>query len=162
MGGGDANTAEIKKLVPEATAMTWNDYMMVFGLPRDPTLAQLEKPSLTFLLVDMHPPTKNVKEAEEEFELISSDEVAYPVAAIHDEVKRRVGKGPAAAGPQHFTMIQIDRITDITCQANGDVAKGTVSYEVPGSIAASSTTRPSGAKATGTSPRFPCPPTRFT
>ena len=94
-------------------------------------MAQLEKPSLTFLLVNMHPPTKNVKEAEEEFELISSDEVAYPVAAIHDEVKRRVGKGPAAAGPQHFTMIQIDRITDITCQANGDVAKGTVSYEVP-------------------------------
>jgi hypothetical protein len=127
-GVGESDAEQIKKLIPEATAMTANEFKVLFVLRRLTDVASLESAPLTVMLLDLHPVADSDKAAKEQFELLGSDDAVCPVAKIRDEIGRAQGNGPPVAP---MTMIRADRITGFTCQVEGDAAKGTVSYEVP-------------------------------
>ena len=124
----ESDAEQIKRLIPDATAMTLTDFKVLFVFHYPVDVSSLEKASLTAMLIDLRPAIENVKEAKEQFELLKSDNVIYPVANIRDEIAR--SPDPRRPTPP-ITMIHADRITGFTCQAEGDAAKGTVSYEVP-------------------------------
>ena len=118
----------IRKLIPAASAMARQDMDKLARSHTIPKASDIEEKSLTLMFLTL--PLTDDKEAKEQFRYLTK--VIPPPADIAREFYRgdlRVGKVTLSKGP--VTCIHADRITDCTCKVDGDVAKGTVSFEVP-------------------------------
>jgi len=120
--------AQIKELIPKASAMAREDMDKLARSTTMPTASDLEDKSLTFMLFTLRP--KDDEAAKQQFQYLT-DRHPKP-SAIAKEIYRvgiRVGKLRLLKGP--VTFIHADRITDLTCNVEGDTAKGTVAFKVP-------------------------------
>ncbi len=92
--------------------------------PKD---SDLESKTLTFLLLTLKTNADDAK-AKAAFRFLRPEKPSDVAKEITRSV-RGAGRFRVALGP--VTMIQGNRITDITCVIEGDTAKGFVSFKVP-------------------------------
>jgi hypothetical protein len=120
--------AEIKQLIPAAAAISLRDMDALAKSSAAPKPADVESKSLTLMLLSLK--VSDDEKAREEFRFLT--EGTPQPSRLAEEIYRNVrGRGPLrfAFGP--VSMIQADRITDCTCNADGDKATGVVSFTVP-------------------------------
>ena len=164
------DAAEIRKLIPQASAMAWPDMQKLVTSPTPPKEADVEEKSLTLLLFTLASASSQRASNSEKAERIENASTArdLPVPAdpstepplaesqvpalandareeqfqflspripkparLAQEVCRGVGQGDNFVPQGPITFLHADRITDCSCEVNGDTAKGTVSFEVP-------------------------------
>jgi hypothetical protein len=120
------DAGQIKQLIPSATAILRRDYdkMLSRGMKK---LSDLDQPSLTAVLLTTGPKPNESKEATEEFQAV--DRHALRASRIATDMFRQPGES-AKGDSDAITWIHSDRITDFTCVPSGDVAKGTVSWQL--------------------------------
>ena len=124
--GDKDDTAEIKALIPAATAMSRQDFDKLARSPEAPTVEQAEEKSLTLLLMTLKP--LDEPQATEAFSYVGMPQPAK----LAREVSREgiaIGAFRMPTGPT--TMIHADRITQFTCDVQGNRATGTVTFQVP-------------------------------
>jgi hypothetical protein len=127
------DAAEIKKLIPESTALSSKEYEKFVG--REPLkLSDLDEPSLTIMLLSTRPVKKEMKEQREQFGPTGDGQIS--MRKLREELFRPLRPGieidvPGNVPTGPVTMIHADRIRGITCEVKGDVARGTVSWEIP-------------------------------
>ena len=129
---------EIRQLIPDATAMTPEDFEKVLA-EGESLKAPVGEVSLTRTFLRMRPPPANDpkrKQMDEEFAVTTgSNQLSarqftaeiYGPYFPHVAITADVANFPA--GP--VTFVHADRICDVTCDVKGDTATGIVSYEVP-------------------------------
>lgn len=166
--------AEIQKLIPEASAMAWEDMKKLIQSPMPPKEADVQEKSLTLILLTLKPPSARLVARSKRDDPVSpriaksSPEPALPepaeptkqafsagsqssdlgnderkeqfqfltqripkAARLLQEFCRGVGSGENFQPQGPVTFLHADRITDCSCEVNGDTATGTVSFEVP-------------------------------
>ncbi len=123
----DATAAEIKRLIPEAAAMAREEVEKLARSDTTPRASDLENKSLTFIFFTLR--WKEHAEAKEQFQFLKGVPKPSDIARETYRVGMRIGKLTLLKGP--VTFIHADRITDFTCNVQGDTAKGTVSFKVP-------------------------------
>jgi hypothetical protein len=122
------DAAEIRKLIPFASAMKLADLDRLAMSPTSPKESDVEDKSLTLMFLTF--PMTTDEKAREQFRFLVTT-VPKPSDLVRELYRNVVGKGRfrVALGP--VTFIQADRITDFTCEIDGERAAGTVSFEVP-------------------------------
>jgi hypothetical protein len=123
-----ADVDEIRKLIPAAAAMSLKDFDKLATSATTPKPSDLQQKTLTLMLLTVKAATTDEK-ALEEFRYLNG--VPKP-SQLAKEITRFVygrGRFRIALGP--VTMIHADRITDCTCNVEGDKATGRVSFRVP-------------------------------
>jgi WD40 repeat protein len=121
----ESDTAsQIRKLIPDASAISREDFEQLASSPRQPKASDVEEKSLTLMVCALTP--KDVEEGQREFRFL----VQSPTPAmIGAEFYRRSPEGIEPGGP--VTLIHADRITDFTCEVHDNTATGAVSFEAP-------------------------------
>ena len=117
---------DIKNLVPVAAGMSKDVFMDLATSATAPKASKVDDKSLTliFLTIKILPdPT-----AEQLHDLQFTNVGTPKPSALAREFVRPV-KGAIAGNV--VTAIHLDRITDVTCEVNGQTATGVVSFEVP-------------------------------
>ena len=124
----ESDTAsEIMKLIPEASAMARQDMEKLARSPTAPKALEIVEKSLTLMLLALEP--KDDNQAKEQFQLIAKG-ISRPTEIVQEIYSGR--EFPEGTKPGGLvTLIHADRITDFTCEADGDTATGAVSFEVP-------------------------------
>lgn len=127
-GAGRADdAADIKALIPAATAMSLDDLKKLATATEGFKPSDFAEQSLTLILLSVQ--RGRSEEAEKEFKWLS--ETADPRAVV-DEMRRQ---GPIlkklGLHLEPFTCVRADRITGCTCTVKEDTATGTVSFQVP-------------------------------
>lgn len=119
--------AEIRKLVPEASAMKQADFEKL-ARSAAPNLEDIEEKSLTLMLlqVKITPDASAAQRKELRYQQPPKpDELAAEIYRIASrDGKRVVLKGPV-------TFLSANRITNVTAEVEGDQATGTVSFKAP-------------------------------
>jgi hypothetical protein len=119
---------EIRNLIPAAAAMTLGDMDKLATSTTPPKPSDVESKTLTLMLFSLK--GGDDEKAKKEFRYLT-ERIPKP-SQLAMEINRFVkgrGKIRFALGP--VTMIHADRITDVTCKVDGDMATGTVSFKVP-------------------------------
>lgn len=119
--------AEIKGLIPEASAMAREEMEKLATSPTAPRASDLDNKTLTFIFFTLKP--KEHAEAKEQLQFLTSDPKPADLVREVCRAGMRDGKVTVPSGP--MTFIHTDRITDFTCNVEGETAKGTVSFMVP-------------------------------
>lgn len=125
--GTDA-TAEaattIRSMIPATAGMREGDMATVDKLAAAETTPNVDtfksKPLSVMLMAYKIQPPGLYKAQAEEF----CFEVPVSAEALLEEIRRSRNSG-------YYSMIQPDRITDFTCEVDGNMAKGVVSFKVP-------------------------------
>jgi hypothetical protein len=127
---------QIRFSIPETTAMTQEDFDILFDRKPKQTVFEPKQTSLTLQILGLPPAADVSPEARDEFELLVSDPGVAVLEKIRDEMApplplrvRRYFPNYVAPGPR--SMIRANRIKEFTCEVNGDTATGTVTFEVP-------------------------------
>jgi hypothetical protein len=122
------DAARIRELVPAASAMARQDMDKLARSPTAPKASDLEEKSLTLMLFTLKP--KDTEEAKQQFRFLTEG-TPKPTAIAREiyRVAMRVGNVSLLKGP--VTFVNADRITDFTCEVDGDTAEGSVSFKVP-------------------------------
>jgi hypothetical protein len=124
------DAAEIKALIPAASAMSLADFDKLATSETGPDPAAVEDKTLTLMLLALR--VQEGEAAKTQFRFLGAEGAYPPPQKLAQEITRfvrRVGGVRVATGP--VTMIQSDRITDCTSRVDGDQATGTVSFRVP-------------------------------
>jgi hypothetical protein len=125
-----AAAADIKALIPAATAMSPDDFQKLATSAEGMKPSDFAEQSLTVMLLGVQ--RGRSEEAEKEFKWLFEGGMAKP-SAIVDEISRQ---GPLlrklGVRPEPITFVHADRITGCTCTVKADTATGTVSYQAPG------------------------------
>jgi len=120
--------AQIREYITQAAAMRRSDFNRIARMSSSPKPADFEDKSLTLvLLFSVH--IDQLKKSDQ-FQF-QTDQTPRP-SRLAQEVNRGLLRGPAFIPTAPVSMIQQDRITDVTCEVDGKSATGTVSYKVPG------------------------------
>lgn len=120
--------AQIREYITQATAMQRSDFNRIARMASSPKPADFEDKSLTLvLLFSIH--IDQLTESDQ-FQF-QTDQTPRP-NRLAQEVNRGLLRGPAFIPTAPVSMIQQDRITNVTCEVDGKSATGTVSYKVPG------------------------------
>lgn len=119
--------AEIKALVPKASAMRKADFDRLATSPTSPKSSDFKDKSLTLMLFALRP--KDDEQARKEFRFLGQR--PPKAAAVGKEMYRTLGMGRLRVLAAPITMIHANRITDVTCKIEGEVARGTISFHVP-------------------------------
>jgi len=118
----------IKRAIAMDSAMTREDALKVARSEKALELTDLEDQSLTFMLFVFL--ASDEEKTQVDFRPLK--EGKFTAASIAGEVAR-IRKGDLRRIPyEAMTCIHLDRITDCTCNFNGDIATGTVSFRAPG------------------------------
>ena len=117
---------EIRKLIPDATAMKKEDLTKLATSPSAPKAADIEDKSITLYILSMR--ADRTDEQVQEFKMLN--ETPRP-SDLAKEISRsrRIGSFELTLGPT--TAIHGDRIKDISCEVDGDTARGSVTFHVP-------------------------------
>ena len=120
---------QIRQLIPAAAGMKKAD-MEKLAKAASPKAADVKDKSLTLMLLNMKISDERTDEEQAEFQFIGDGAAPKP-SKLAAEMYRaaRLGGLTIPLGP--VTAIHANRITDFTCEIDGDKAKGTVSYRVP-------------------------------
>jgi hypothetical protein len=121
------DAAEIKKLVPAASAMSKADFEKLAHSDTALKASDVEDKSLTFMLLAVR--MRDDAKAREQFRYIAPGPIRP--SELVAEIYRTLNLGGTRVPLGPVTMIQADRITGLTCTVEGDTAKGTISFEVP-------------------------------
>ena len=123
----------IRELIPCESAMMRADFDRLATSPSTLKPADVEDKSLTLMLfAQMKVEKGQTTEQQEQFRYLLGDRPVMPKPSdLAKEMcrDRRTGKRRIVLAP--VTYIHGDRITDCTCNVDGDVATGTVSFKVP-------------------------------
>jgi len=119
--------AQIRKLIPEASAMARQDLEKLASSPTAPKASNIVEKSLTLILLALEP--KDDDPAKEQFQFLEKGISHLP--QIVEEICRGLESPEGAKPGGPVTFIHADRITDFTCEADGDTASGAVSFEMP-------------------------------
>ena len=117
---GDADAEQIKKLIPAATAMSRQDFTAMATSTQTPKKSNFEDKSLTLMIYTLRIVTEEDEKSKEEFQFLS--DTPRPADLAKETLRGRFSLA---------TAIHADRITDITCEVDGDKATGTVSFKAP-------------------------------
>ena len=120
--GGD-----IRQVIPADAAMMRTDFMKLATDQSGPDASGVKDKSLTLMLLDLR--IKDDEESNEEFRFLTDGSPKPSMLASELLRERRTGERRILLEP--VTFIHADRITDFTCEVNGDKAAGTVSFKVP-------------------------------
>lgn len=119
--------AEIRKLVPEASAMKQADFERL-ARSAMPKKTDVDEKSLTLMLWNVEI-TPDASEAQnKEFRYHRPPKPRELVDEVY-RVALRVGKRVVLKGP--VTFLSADRITNVTAGVEGEQAVGTVSFKAP-------------------------------
>ncbi len=116
--------ATIRRLLPTAAGFPATDMARIAISPATPRASDLEDKALSVMAMTYKVYCPDLYEAhEEEFQF---DMIATPQASdLAQELSRNRYLGCVS-------MIHADRITDFACEVDGDTAKGSLSFKVPG------------------------------
>jgi len=121
----DTAAATIRRLIPAAAGSRAEILCALARSPTTPKPAELladPAVSAIVMIYKIHPPGVYEDQAEEfRFDM----QGAPKPSAMARELFRSKYLG-------YYSMIHADRITDFTCEVDGETAKGSVSFEVPG------------------------------
>jgi hypothetical protein len=120
------DAAEIKKLVPEAAAMSREDFDRVAHSRTAIKPSEMEDKSLTWMVFTIPVVRGTPKAALEQFKF---DDLKP--GRLLAEWSRSTAADGVAVPKGLITAIHADRITGLTCKVEGDKATGTVSFKVP-------------------------------
>jgi hypothetical protein len=116
------DAARIKALIPAATAMPQEYWDKTANSDTPLKASDIDERPLTTMLLTFGPKARpRTKEAKEEFGGI--DGRPMKASSYREEISRRTDG--------LVTLVHADRITEFTCEVDGDTAKGTVAFEVP-------------------------------
>lgn len=118
---------QIRQLIPAAAAMSKAD-MDKLATSNAPSYDDIEDKSLTLQLFAMKLNRDRTEEQLAEYRTLADVPKPSDLAAEIYRV-RRIGRLVIPLGP--ITAIHAERITDFTCELDGDQARGTVTYKVP-------------------------------
>jgi hypothetical protein len=127
VGENADDAAEIKRLVPEATAMSRADFEKLAKSSTTPRLDDIADKSLTLHVLALE--ATGDAEASRDFHLLG-ESVPSP-AQLAEEIYRgkRLFGLSVPGGP--VTAIHADRIQEVTCDVDGDRATGEIKFQTP-------------------------------
>ena len=124
---GADDAAEIKKLVPAASAMTKADFEKLAHSETSPKASDVEDKSLTLMLLTLK--MRDDVTARAQFRYLAQGPIK--MSDLVAEIYRTLNLGRTRVLLAPVTMLQANRITELTCAVEGDTAKGTIAFEVP-------------------------------
>ena len=119
--------AEIRKLVPEASAMKQADFEKL-ARSAAPNPEDIEEKSLTLMLLHVEITPDDSAAQRKEFRYQQPPKPDELAAEIY-RIASRAGKRVVLKGP--VTLLSADRITNVTADVQGDNATGTVNFKAP-------------------------------
>jgi hypothetical protein len=119
---------QIRKLITPAAAMRRADFDRIARMDEIPKPDQFEDYSLTLFLF-----THKFDTQTDQFRLLANG--PFPPSKLAAETNRGFGNYPLRIATAPVSMIHQDRITNVTCEVDGNKATGVVSFKVPGMYA---------------------------
>ncbi len=117
---------QIKKAIVVDSAMMEEDFVKIF---EDHSIAGIQDHSLTYFLLTLDVSSTSERErAQFDF----TCQLTPEPSEITKELRRQRRTGRRAILLDPVTFVHLDRITQFTCEQDGNAAKGNVAFEVPG------------------------------
>jgi hypothetical protein len=123
------DAAEIKKLIPSASAMKRADFERLVSAAA-PRVDLIEEKTLTLMILSIKITSEEAEKKRDEFQFLTEGGAAR-ASDLANEIYRatRIGKFRLVTSP--VTAIHADRIADLTCEVRDATAEGVVSFAVP-------------------------------